>query len=71
MIHGAPVGGLADFVSALREKARYLFVTSLSEGCYQNIGDTWEVFVESMSENSAKRQDDVARSASSRGLTIS
>jgi hypothetical protein len=55
MIHGAPVDGLADFVSALRGRARYLFVTNLSEGCYQSFGDAWEVFVEAISEGSAER----------------
>jgi hypothetical protein len=50
MIHSTPEAKIQDLVLAVRDRAAYLFVTDLTEGCYQSFGASWEVFVASMAK---------------------
>jgi hypothetical protein len=51
MIHTAPMGNIAEFVLAMRQKAAFLFVTDLGECCYQSFGDGWKTFIAAMTHN--------------------
>lgn len=50
MVHSVPEEEVANLTIALRERAEYLFVTSLTENFYESFGPSWETFVAAMAE---------------------
>ncbi|KAF2129325.1 hypothetical protein P153DRAFT_396608 [Dothidotthia symphoricarpi CBS 119687] len=50
MVHSVPDGEVANLTIALRERAQYLFVTSLTENFYESFGPSWGEFVAAMAE---------------------
>ena len=50
MVHSVPEEEVVRFTIALRERAEYLFVTSLTKDFYQSFGPSWEYFVAAMAE---------------------
>lgn len=45
MVHSVPEEKVASLTIALRERAEYLFVTSLSANFYESFGPSWGRFV--------------------------
>ncbi|ORY16990.1 Spherulation-specific family 4 [Clohesyomyces aquaticus] len=48
IVHGVPAVDMSDFTHELRQRAAYLFVTSLGENYYSSFGSCWPGFVESL-----------------------
>lgn len=52
MIHGVPEENMGDLVvQALRDKAKYIFVTDRTIDMYHGFGTSWKVFVAAMASH--------------------
>ena len=51
MLYSVPEEKVADLAVSLRDRAKYLFLTSATSNFYENFAPSWEAFVEAMADN--------------------
>ncbi|KAF2828955.1 hypothetical protein CC86DRAFT_392221 [Ophiobolus disseminans] len=50
MLYSVPEEKVAELVVSLRDRAKYLFLTSATSRFYENFGSSWEAFVKAMAD---------------------
>lgn len=48
MVHSTPVHKVRQLTHGLRQRAAYIFITSLTKAYYQSFGPSWMPFIEAM-----------------------
>lgn len=52
MLHSVPEEKIGELTMSLRDRAKYLFLTSATSNFYESFSPSWEAFVDAMAKNS-------------------
>ena len=52
MMHSVPEEKVAELAVSLRDKAKYIFLTSATSNFYESFAPSWKTFIEAMAEES-------------------